>query len=64
MVLWVRRGGVPYLAGLHHGGQEAHVELRPGGADVVLAPHQLDVLSAGQVGPKRHWAWGETTHSQ
>lgn len=43
-----------HLAGLHHGRQEAHVEFRTRGSDDVLASHQLDVLSAGQVRPKGH----------
>lgn len=43
-----------YLAALHQRGQQTHVELRSGRPDVVFGPHQLDVLSAGQVGAKGH----------
>lgn len=43
-----------YLAALHHGRQQTHVELRPRRSDVVFGSHQLDVLSAGQVGTERH----------
>ena len=49
-----------HLAALHHGGQETHVELRSRGPDVVFGPHQLDVLSAGQVGAERHWGQKHT----
>lgn len=43
-----------HLTGLHHRGQQAHVELRSGRTNVVLSAHQLDILSTGQVRAKRH----------
>ncbi len=43
-----------HLTGLHHRGQQAHVELRSGRTNVVLSAHQLDILSTGQVRAKGH----------
>lgn len=51
---WGGLVGGAYLTALYHRGQQTHVKLWPGRADVVLSSHQFDVLSAGKVWTQRH----------